>query len=77
MPADASLELDLDLSYTRDSSRKYDIMCDFEVDIEHTQKWETEHGSPRKHIYGTATINGGKHRVIVHNVNGNIHIKKR
>ena len=38
---------------------------------------ETEHGSPRKHIYGTATINGGKHRVIVHNVNGNIHIKKR
>ena len=33
------------------------------------------HGGPRKHIYGTATINGGRHRVIIRSVNGNIRIK--
>ncbi len=77
LPADASVELDLDLSYTRNSSRNYDIACDFEVDIEHTQEWETRHGSHRKHIYGTATINGGKHRVVIHCVNGDINIEKR
>ncbi len=77
LPADASVELDLDLSYTRNSSRNYDIDCDFTVDIEHTQEWETRNGSPRKHIYGTATINGGKHRVVIHCVNGNINIEKR
>ena len=77
LPGDASLELDLDLTYTRDSSRRYKITSDFEVDIRPTQNWNTEHGSAQKHIYGTGTINGGKHRVIVRNVNGNIRIKKR
>ena len=77
LPADASIELDLDLSYTRNSSRSYELDCEFDVEIERTDTWETRHGSPRKHIYGKATINGGEHRVVIHNVNGNITIRKR
>jgi len=77
LPEDASLEFDLDLSYTRNSSRDFDIDCDFDLDIEETDEWESRHGSPRKHIYGTASINGGKHRVNISVVNGNITIRKR
>ncbi len=79
VPADASMEFDVDLAYTRGSSRDFAITCDFEVDIEHTEKWQKVSGSSNKwkHIYGTATLNGGKHRVIIHGVNGNVHIEKR
>jgi len=77
LPENASIELDLDLAYTRNSNRDYEIDSDFDLDIEKTRKWESDHGSPRKHIYGTATINGGSHRVIIHTVNGDIRIKKR
>ena len=77
LPADASVEFDLDLAYTRKSSRNFEIKSDFDLDLEHTEKWESRHGSPRKHIYGTASINGGKHKVVIHGVNGDIRIEKR
>ena len=74
---DASVEFDLDLAYTRKSRRDYVIISDFDLDLEHTTKWESKYGSPRKHIYGTASINGGKHKVVIHGVNGDIRIEKR
>ncbi len=77
LPEDASIEFDLDLSYTRNSSQDFQIDSDFDLDTEHTEKWDSRNGSPRKHVYGTASINGGKHRVIIHSVNGDIRIKKR
>jgi DUF4097 and DUF4098 domain-containing protein YvlB len=77
LPADASVEFDLDLSYTKNSSRDFSIKSDFDMDLEHTDKWESRHGSPRKHIYGTGRINGGKHRIEISGVNGDIRIKKR
>jgi DUF4097 and DUF4098 domain-containing protein YvlB len=77
LPPDASIELDLELAYTRNSSRNYEIECDFDLELEHTQEWDTSNGSPRKFIYGTASLNGGKHRVIIHNVNGDIRIRKQ
>ncbi|MCP4574124.1 MAG: DUF4097 domain-containing protein [bacterium] len=77
IPADASVEFDLDLSYTRNSSQSFDIDCDFDLDVEHTKKWDKSHGTPRKHILGTATINGGKHLVKIRNTNGDIKIRKR
>ncbi len=77
LPEDASVEFDLDLCFTRNSSRDFEIDSDFDLDIEETDKWESRHGSPRKHIYGTASINGGKHRVFIRVVNGDITIRKR
>ena len=77
LPADASVEFDLDLAYTRKSSRDFEIISDFDLDLEHTTRWESGNGSPRKHIFGTATINGGKHKVVINGVNGDIRIEKR
>jgi len=77
LPADASVTFDLDLMYTRNSRRDYDIDSDFELDLEHTKDWDSRRGSPRKHIYGTASINGGRHKVIIDSVNGDIRIRKK
>ena len=77
LPEDASIEFDLDLTYTRNSSRDFKIKSDFDLDIEKTEEWDTRNGSPRKHLYGTGRINGGKHKVIIHAVNGNIRIKEQ
>ncbi len=76
VPADASVEFDLDLAYTRSSRRTFEIQSSFDLDIDHSEKWKKENGSNQwKHITGSASINGGKHRVLVHAVNGNIYIK--
>lgn len=77
LPADASVEFDVDLMYTRNSSQDFEIVSDFDLDVEHTAKWETKHGTPCKHIYGTGSVNGGKHRIEISGVNGKIRIKKR
>jgi len=77
LPEDASVEFDLDLAYTRKSRRDFEIISDFDLDLEHTTRWESRDGSPRKHIFGTATINGGKHKVVINGVNGDIRIEKR
>jgi len=77
LPADASIQLDLDLAYTRMSSQDYKIDSDFDLSVEQTSNWDNEFGYPRKHIYGTATINGGKHRVTINCLNGNIRLIKK
>lgn len=78
VPEDASMEFDLDVAYTRNSSREFKITSDIDLDREHTSKWKREHGSNYwKHIYGTASVNGGKHRIVVKSVNGNVRIRTR
>jgi DUF4097 and DUF4098 domain-containing protein YvlB len=76
LPAGFSMELDVDLGYTRNSDRDYRILSDFEIDEEHTDKWDSSQGTPRKHIYGTATLAGGKHKIRIRTVNGDVRIRK-
>ncbi len=77
LPADISVEFDIDLGYTRNSSRNFKIISDFDMDVEHTNEWDYDHGSPRKHIYGTGKIGGGRHKIKIRNTNGNVRIRKK
>jgi DUF4097 and DUF4098 domain-containing protein YvlB len=76
VPSGFSMELDIDLGYTRNSNQDYRIISDFDFDEERTQEWDSDHGSPRKHIYGTGEINGGRHLIKIRTVNGDVRIKK-
>jgi DUF4097 and DUF4098 domain-containing protein YvlB len=76
VPPGFSMELDIDLGYTRNSDRDYRIISDFEFDEERTQEWDREYGSPQKHIYGTGIIAGGRHLIRIRTVNGDVRIKK-
>jgi DUF4097 and DUF4098 domain-containing protein YvlB len=77
LPADFSAEFDIDLGYTKNSRRGFEIKSDFEIDLEHSDEWDSRNGSPRKHIYGTGTVKGGKHKIKIRTTNGDVRIIKK
>jgi hypothetical protein len=44
--------------------------------LDSTKAWDHSHGNPRKYIYGTGTIAGGKNRLQIETVNGDVYLKK-
>ena len=76
VPEGLSMEFDIELTYTKRSMRDYEIICDFPIKIEESESWDYSNGSPRKYIYGTGTVAGGKNRIKIETTNGNIRIKK-
>ena len=76
VPSSLSMDIDLTLAYTKDAREEYDIVSDFDVKKEATKEWDRGKGSPRKYIYGTGTISGGKNKVRIKTINGNIYLKK-
>ena len=69
------MEVDIELAYTKNSSRDYEIISDFDIQEERTDKWDYDNGSPRKFIYGRATISGGNNQIKIHTVNGNVYFQ--
>ncbi len=76
VPAGLSMNFDLKLTYTKRESDKYKIISDFPVKIEESEDWDYDDGSPRKYIYGTGEVAGGKFKVKIETINGNIVIRK-
>lgn len=76
VPADLSMEFDIELAITKNSHRDYEIISDFDMKQEKTSEWDRSHGSKRKYIYGTGTVAGGKNKIEISTINGNIYIKK-
>ena len=74
MPEGADLDIEIELDYTKNSSRKYQIYSDFPLDQHESADWDYEKGSPRKTISGVAS--GGGNRVVIRTVNGNVYLKK-
>ncbi len=77
VPAGFSMQLNTDLRYTRNSSRSFQVISDLDITREETTDWDTSHGSPVRHIYGTATLAGGDHSVTIRTTNGDIRIKEQ
>lgn len=76
VPADLSMDLDLTVKYTKNSSQDFEIKSDFPVQTERSQDWDYSNGSPRKTIHATGTAGGGKYPVVIETVNGDIVVKK-
>ncbi len=76
VPEGLSMDFDIEIAYTKDAERKYKIVSDFDIEIRETDKWKRKWGSKRKYIYGTGTVGGGEHKIILKTVNGDIIIKK-
>jgi len=74
LPDGADLDIDIELGYTKNSSRNYKIVSDFPIDQNESADWDYDHGSPRKTISGTAA--GSGHRVVIRTINGNVYLKK-
>lgn len=77
LPDGISATLDIRVTYTRNSSKRYKIISDFPLDIEGDKDWSYGDGDPRKTIDGKGKTGSGKHRVKVSTVNGDIIIRKK
>jgi DUF4097 and DUF4098 domain-containing protein YvlB len=76
LPAGISADFEIRLTYTKNSSQSYKIRSDFDLKIEESKEWEYSKGSPRKIIRGTGSVKGGKNRIKIETINGNILIRK-
>ena len=76
VPAGLSMEVDIQLAYTQSSSQDFKITSDFDIRQERTEQWEYEHGSPRKYIYGRGSIGGGRNKIRIETINGNVYLKR-
>jgi hypothetical protein len=76
VPAGLSMEFDIKLTITHRASDDYKIISDFPIDIDKTGEWEDTDRSARRIIYGKGKIAGGKNKIRLDTVNGDIIIKK-
>lgn len=76
VPNGSSWDVDIEIAYTRNKHGNYNVISDFTLNEERTKEWESSHGSERKYIYDTGMINGGKNKIKIKTVNGNVYLKK-
>jgi DUF4097 and DUF4098 domain-containing protein YvlB len=77
LPAGVPVDLDITISYTKNSNQDYKIISDYDLTIEKSKSWDYSNGSPRKRIHGTGKTGSGKYPVVINTVNGNVRIKEK
>jgi len=70
------MDLDLEIAFTRNSSQDFRIEAPGNLPSTVTDEWEREHGTPRKYIRSSGSVNGGGNTVRIETVNGNITIRE-
>ncbi len=75
VPSGFSMDLDLDVVYEMRYEDDVEIISDFNIVKKHSEEWEREDGHKRKHLYGTASLNGGKNKVKITTYNARIYLE--
>lgn len=73
VPKDLSMDVEIELAYTKNAKKEYQIISDFAINEERT---DARANSKKKYIHGKGEFNGGKNKIILKTVNGNIYLKK-
>ena len=74
LPRGLVVALDLEIAYTRNSSRDYEILSDLELEIEAPRDWSHDGSTVRRYIRGFAGREGDAPLVKIRTQNGNIRI---
>jgi hypothetical protein len=76
VPDGLSMDFDIKLTYTKQGKRQYSIKSDFPIDIKESDSWDNSQGTAKKYIFGTGQVKGGKNKIKIETINGDIIIKK-
>jgi hypothetical protein len=76
VPEGLSMDVDIELAYTRRHEGRYAIHSDFDLKLEESDNWDNRDGEPRRYLYGTGSIGGGTHRVSIKTTNGDIYLHR-
>jgi hypothetical protein len=77
VPAGLSMDIDIEIAFTKKYDGDVKIESDFKLQEEISKEWDRSNGSSRKYLSGKAEINGGKHKIKIKTINGNVYLKKR
>lgn len=77
VPERLSMDIDISLAQTENSTTDYEIVSDFEVDKSQSEQWVYDQGTPRKYLYATGSNAGGRNKIKINTVNGNVYLKKK
>jgi DUF4097 and DUF4098 domain-containing protein YvlB len=77
LPEESSIKFDLNLRYTKNSSRNYKIETNFPIEIKEDNEWTYRNGNATKTITGSGEVNGGKNTIKINTTNGNIIIRAK
>ncbi|MEO8503332.1 MAG: hypothetical protein ABI609_05500 [Acidobacteriota bacterium] len=76
VPASLAMDIDIELQYTRNSTRRYRVVSDFPLTTTESSAWEGSFGTPRKTIHATGKQGAGTHRIVLRTVNGDIYLTR-
>jgi len=76
LPEGISAVFDIELAVTKRHHDDCKIISDFDIKVEESDDWDYFHGTPRKHTYGTGSVNGGENKIHIETINGDIKIIK-
>jgi DUF4097 and DUF4098 domain-containing protein YvlB len=76
VPAGLSMDFDIKLTYTKQGKKQYTIQSDFPITLKESESWDYSQGSPKKYIFGSGQVAGGKNKIKIETINGDIVIKK-
>ena len=79
VPEKLSMDIEIEISYTKDSDGDFEdckIVSDFPVKEERSKEWDRSHGSARKYITAEGSVGGGKNKIKIKTINGNVYLKK-
>jgi DUF4097 and DUF4098 domain-containing protein YvlB len=77
VPKDLSMDVKIELEYTRGHEGEYKVTTDFPVNQSVTDEWDRSHGDPRKTVTVTGKVGGANNTVRIHTINGNVRIFRR
>ena len=76
VPDGVSADVEIDIEVTKNCSTDPKVISDFSLSEERTKDWEFSHGEKRKHIYNKGNLNGGKNKIKIKTINGNVYLKR-
>lgn len=77
VPAGLSMDVDLEIAQDIDAPANYRFITDFKLEQSQSNIPVNSTGKRKKYQFGKATINGGKHKIRISTVNGNITLKQK
>jgi DUF4097 and DUF4098 domain-containing protein YvlB len=80
VPKGLSMDVDITIAYTNNSwhreRKEVHVESDFDLKQEKTNEWNDREGTPRKYIYATGSIAGGKNKININTINGSVYLKE-
>lgn len=76
VPRNFSMDVDIELAYTKRRAGRYEIQSDLNLAISEDSDWVYDRGDARKIIRGKGSFAGGKNRVVIRTINGDVHLRQ-